>query len=95
LEFWPGPTSDTALCRLASGLLYGVKPVVIAIILQALWKLGRSAIKGAWWAIVGLVMLFLSVVGASPLLGRARRAFSQVGYPCGPSVRPTRGGRRR
>ena len=28
-----------------SGLLYGVKPVVIAIILQALWKLGRTAIK--------------------------------------------------
>src|SRR3974377_171635 len=28
-----------------SGLLYGVKPVVIAIILQALWSLGRTAIK--------------------------------------------------
>ena len=51
----------------ASGLLYGVKPVVIAIILQALWKLGRSAIKDAWLAIVGLVTLFLSVVGVSPL----------------------------
>jgi chromate transporter len=36
----------------ASGLLYGVKAVVIAVILQALWKLGRSALKGAWLAIV-------------------------------------------
>src|SRR6516225_9492564 len=51
-----------------SGLLYGVKPVVIAIILQALWKLGRTAIKSAWLAITGLVTLFLAVVGVSPLL---------------------------
>src|SRR5512143_636385 len=29
----------------ASGLLYGIKPVVIAIILQALWSLGRKGIK--------------------------------------------------
>lgn len=27
------------------GLLYGIKPVVIAIILQALWQMGRKAIK--------------------------------------------------
>jgi chromate transporter len=26
-------------------LLYGIKPVIIAIIIQASWKLGRSAIK--------------------------------------------------
>jgi len=30
----------------AAGMLYGVKPVVIAIVLQALWRLGRSALKG-------------------------------------------------
>ena len=51
-----------------SGLLYGVKPVVIAIILQALWKLGRTAVKSVWLAITGLVTLFLAVVGVSPLL---------------------------
>jgi chromate transporter len=28
-----------------TGLLYGIKPVIIAIILQALWWLGRSAVK--------------------------------------------------
>jgi chromate transporter len=27
-------------------VLYGVKPVVIAIILQALWDLGKKAVKG-------------------------------------------------
>jgi chromate transporter len=51
-----------------SGLLQGVKPVVIAIILEALWKLGRTAVKSVWLAIVGLVTLFLAVVGGSPLL---------------------------
>ena len=29
----------------ASAILHGVKPVVIAIVLQALWGLGRSAVK--------------------------------------------------
>ena len=51
-----------------AGLLYGVKPVVIAVVLQALWKLGRSAVKSAWLAIVGLISLGLSVLGAGPLL---------------------------
>jgi len=29
------------------GLLYGIKPVIMAIIVQALWKLGKKAIKDA------------------------------------------------
>jgi len=50
-----------------AGLLYGVKPVVIAVILQALWKLGRSAIKNTWLAVVALLALGLSAMGTSPL----------------------------
>lgn len=50
-----------------SGLLYGVKPVVIAVILQALWKLGRTAIKRVSLVIVALVTLILCIAGASPL----------------------------
>lgn len=38
-------------------LLYGVKPVVIAIITQALWNLGRKAIKSPMIAVVGLTVL--------------------------------------
>jgi len=68
-----------------SGLLYGVKPVVIAIILHALWKLGRTAIKGAWLAMVGLVTLFLSIVGASPLLVLLIGAFLGVVVSLGPT----------
>ncbi len=51
-----------------AGLLYGVKPVVIAVILQALWKLGNSAVKSAWLATVAMVTLGLSLLGTNPLL---------------------------
>lgn len=40
-------------------LLYGVKPVVIAIIAQALWELGRKAVKNAFIALVGLAVIGL------------------------------------
>jgi chromate transporter len=33
-----------------AGILYGIKPVVIAVVLQALWRLGRLAIKGPFLA---------------------------------------------
>ncbi|MGA9567105.1 MAG: chromate efflux transporter [Candidatus Korobacteraceae bacterium] len=61
-----------------SGLLYGVKPVVIAIILHALWKLGHTAIKSTWLAIVALVTLFLALVGVSPLVVLVIGAFLGV-----------------
>jgi len=50
-----------------AGLLYAVKPVVIAIILQALWKLGRTAVKSAWLAAVGVIALGLAGLGVRPL----------------------------
>ena len=34
-------------------ILYGVKPVIIAIVIQALWDLGRKGVKGPLTAIVG------------------------------------------
>jgi chromate transporter len=40
-------------------LLYGVKPVVIAIIAQALWNLGRKAVKNTILAVVGLAVIVL------------------------------------
>ncbi|MGO9645813.1 MAG: chromate efflux transporter [Candidatus Bathyarchaeia archaeon] len=50
------------------GLLYGIKPIIIAVILQALWNLGRSAVKTRFLMICGISALALSVVGVSPLL---------------------------
>ena len=51
-----------------AALLYGVKPVVIAVILQALWGLGRTAVKSWILAIAGLLCLVLSFAGVNVLL---------------------------
>jgi chromate transporter len=52
----------------ARGLLYGVKPVVIAIVLQALWRLGKTAIKSPLLAALGLAALAAAAAGAEMLL---------------------------
>ena len=41
----------------AQWLLYGIKPVVIAIIVQAIWNLGRRATKTVFLAACGLIIL--------------------------------------
>ncbi len=43
----------------AEWLLYGVKPVVIVIIAQALWKLGQKAVKGWVTAVTTILVLAL------------------------------------
>lgn len=48
-------------------LLYGVKPVVIAIIVQALWNLRRKAIKGPLLAVAGLAVLVLYFLGVNEI----------------------------
>lgn len=48
-------------------LLYGIKPVVVAIILQALWGLGKTAVKGPLFAAIGLAAAVLYVLGVNPL----------------------------
>jgi chromate transporter len=41
----------------AQSLLYGIKPVVIAIIAQAIWNLGRKAVKTPFLAVCGALIL--------------------------------------
>jgi chromate transporter len=53
---------------LAEGVLYGVKPVVIAVVAQAIWGLGRSAVKTRRLAVVGLAALTLVAFGVNELL---------------------------
>jgi chromate transporter len=43
----------------AGGILYGVLPVVIAIVAQALWGLGQKAVKGWLTAATGVVVVAL------------------------------------
>ena len=49
-------------------LLYGLKPVVISIILQALWKLGQKAIKGAFTALLASMVIVLYFVGVNEIV---------------------------
>jgi chromate transporter len=46
-----------------SWILYGIKPVVIAIIIGALWDLGRKGVKGVLTAIVGIGAIALYFLG--------------------------------
>ena len=50
------------------GVLYGIKPAVIAIILQALWNLARTAIKSKPLATIGVLAVVLNGFGVSPLI---------------------------
>jgi len=51
----------------AEWLLYGIKPVVIAIIAQALWSLGQKAVKGPLTAAVGVVVIVLYFAGINEI----------------------------
>ena len=52
----------------AAGILYGVKPVVIAVVLQALVGLGRTAVKSRLLGAVGLVAVLTTALGANELV---------------------------
>ena len=52
----------------AGQLMYGVKPVVIAIIVQALSILGQKAVKGPLVAVVGLAILILYFFGINVIV---------------------------
>ena len=49
-------------------ILYGVKPVVIAIILQALWSLGPKAIKNRLIAVVLIIIVSAYFIGVNEIL---------------------------
>ncbi len=50
------------------GLLYGVKPVVMAVVAQALWSLGRSAVKSSRLAIIGAAAIVAAAAGVDELI---------------------------
>ncbi|MEO8031348.1 MAG: chromate efflux transporter [Gemmatimonadota bacterium] len=51
-----------------AGSLYGIKPVVIAIVLQALWGLSRSAVKSAGLAVLGILAISGVLLGINELV---------------------------
>lgn len=64
-------------------LLYGVKPVILAIVVQALWNLGKTAFQKRPLIILGLAALVASLWGIHPLavlLGAGTVAFALGQY---------------
>src|ERR1700733_15327788 len=66
-----------------AGILYGIKPVVIAVVLQALWSLGRTAVKTRFLGFVALLAIVLSLLGLHPLL----LLLLAGGITCAPALR--------
>jgi chromate transporter len=50
------------------GVLYGVKPVVIAVVVQALLALGRTALRSPTLVVAGLLAASFTVLGVNELL---------------------------
>jgi chromate transporter len=48
-------------------LLYGIKPVIIAVVVQAVWGLLRTAVKGPLLAAVGVAVLALYLAGVNEI----------------------------
>jgi chromate transporter len=51
-----------------TGIMYGIKPVIIAILLQALIRLGQSSIKNVTTGLVGITVIGLSFLGLHELI---------------------------
>jgi chromate transporter len=50
------------------GALYGIKAVIIAIIGQALFAFGRTAVKSGWLGVLGVVAAVANALGTSPVV---------------------------
>ncbi len=80
----------------AEGVLYGVKPVVIAVVLQALWSLGRTAVKSTGLGLLAALAALASLLGANELAvlfvcGTVAGVAASGGRP--PANEPAEGGR--
>lgn len=51
----------------AGGFLYGIKAVVIAIVAQALWALGKKAVKDRWLGALAVIAAAAAAFGVSEL----------------------------
>jgi chromate transporter len=49
-------------------LLYGIKPVIIAVVVQAIWALARTAVKGWPLAAIGALVLGLYAAGVNEIV---------------------------
>jgi len=52
----------------AEGVLSAIKPAVVAIVIQALGKLGRTGVRTTLLAVIAVLAAVLSLLGVSPVL---------------------------
>jgi chromate transporter len=65
------------------GIMYGIKPVIVAIIFQALWRLGPTAVKSGFLALLGSIAVAAAVLGVAPVMilfiaGMAAAAMARI-----------------
>lgn len=53
---------------MALAIMEGIKPVIIAIVVQALWRLGKTAVKSTTLGCVGIAGLLASAMGMNELM---------------------------
>ena len=52
----------------AEALLYGIKPAVIAVILSAVWRLGKTAAKGPFLIVIGFLVMLSVLFGVNEII---------------------------
>jgi chromate transporter len=51
-----------------AGMLYAIKPVVVAIVIQALWKLSKTGVRTTFLAAIAALAVVLNLFGLGPIL---------------------------
>jgi chromate transporter len=51
-----------------AGVMYGIKPVIIAVVIQGLWALGKTAVKTPFLAAVGAMAIAACLCGVNELI---------------------------
>ena len=54
-----------------SPLLFGIKPAILAVILAAVWRLGKSAVKGWPYVVIGAAVAVAVLLGLNEVLALA------------------------
>ncbi|MCC6149164.1 MAG: chromate efflux transporter [Planctomycetes bacterium] len=52
----------------AQGVLYGVKAAILAVVINALWRLGRASLKGLWPVLLAAACVVASAWGVHELI---------------------------
>ncbi len=50
-----------------TGALWGIRPIVVAIVLQAVWRLGSTAIRDRSALVIGIIAAALNLAGLAPV----------------------------